>query len=87
MLFYIQDATEGDIKIEPYQLDQIQENLLQTTGFSLDRELFFKWLRQVLAQKQTWIKPEFVQDFFRQKILQNPQLVHDIKFSGFTCIS
>jgi hypothetical protein len=49
-------------------LNQLYETLLNVTGFSIDRELFFKWLRKVLTQKNFWIEPAYVKDFFHDKI-------------------
>jgi hypothetical protein len=87
MLLFLLETCDGQIEICEVQLNQLHDNLLNGTGFAFDSSQFYKWFRKVLEKRNKWIDPTLVQNFFREKILANPKLVHGIEEDGFTVIS
>jgi hypothetical protein len=86
LLFFLQESTKGNFKIEKEQLYQLQDNLF-SSGFTVDRDVFFKWLKNVISQSTFYIAPPHIKEFFVEKIEQNLSFVHNLKDAGFQCVS
>jgi hypothetical protein len=49
----------------------------------VDRDVFFKWLNNVISQTTFYIAPAHIKEFFVEKIEQNLSFVHNLKDAGF----
>lgn len=67
------------------ELNQLYDNLLKEKRLRFDAEMFYKWFNFILSNKN-WIEVEVVIDFFNQKFLTNPAIVHEIDSVGFACV-
>jgi len=66
-------------------LDCVWDLQVTNSLVSLDQELFFQWLKQLLAD-QNKITPELMLHFFRNKLCQAKVDFRNFKKSGFECI-
>jgi hypothetical protein len=84
-ILFTLEICEGTEQLKQAELQSLWDILTQDQVLHSDRELFFKFLKIVISEKN-WIGTSVVCELFETKIQGNADLLANVQLDSFNCI-